>query len=80
VLDVVDSFLSQEDLLKRCKLVRLFVSISVSFCCVILFDGFEFFFLALYLDFAPECKSLSVGEFDESLFSPIYLSFYTYFD
>ena len=37
-------------------------------------------FLALYLDFALECKSLSVREFDESLFSLIYLSFCTYFN
>jgi hypothetical protein len=27
--------------------------------------------LALFLDFAQECKRLSVGEFDEPLFSPI---------
>jgi len=59
VFDVVYSFLFQNSL-RRCKVVWLFVSIS--FCCVTLFDGFGFFFLALYLDFAPECKSLSVGE------------------
>ena len=36
------------------------------------------FFLALPLDFAQECKRLSVGEFDESLFSLNYLSCCTY--
>ena len=61
VLDVTHSFYSLRFIEKY---VIVFVSVCFSLMSLDLF-------LALLFDFAQECKRLSVGGFDVSLFSPI---------
>ena len=61
VLDVAHSFHSL-------RFIEKFVIVFVSACFSLMSLDL---FLALLFDFAQECKSLSVGGFDVSLFSPI---------
>ena len=61
MLDVAHSF---HFLIFTEKYVNVCVFVCLSLMSLVLF-------LALFHDFAQECKRLSVGEFDVSLFSPI---------